>query len=38
MSFIDTNTILDNEDDYEVEDFESPFAAFYFVEKPDPNR
>lgn len=40
MSFIGINIISDNnfiddKDDYEVEDFESPSAAFYFIEKPN---
>lgn len=42
MSFIDTNTIfdedfIDDKDDYKVEDLESLSAAFYFVEKLNPD-
>ena len=42
VSFISINTIshkyfLDDKDDYEVENFESLSALFYFLEKPDPN-
>lgn len=40
MSFIGINMIsddnfIDDKDDYEVEDFEFPSAASYFVEKPN---
>ena len=42
MSFIGTNTILhkdfiDDEDDYKVEDFESPSTPSYFLEGPNPD-